>query len=182
MGAKDPVASAFALPKGVVLNPAQQAAYDDLKQKYEAELRQAFDDVQQADGAAATSAALKEVRESRAKIRAGIQDILAMPYHAAVEKENSGQQSGGSGPQGSGSGENYYPAGYYPGGYYAGYYYPGGYYRGGYNPYAYYYYRHHHPHSTKNTGTGSTTARPQSTTKPPPRPASRPAPQTTSKR
>jgi hypothetical protein len=50
---RDAVASAFVLPKGVVLNPNQQAAFDDLKRKSEPDLRQALDEVQQTDGAAA---------------------------------------------------------------------------------------------------------------------------------
>ena len=48
VGAKDPVALAFALPSGVVLNAKQKTAYEDLKQNNEADLRQAFDDLRQA--------------------------------------------------------------------------------------------------------------------------------------
>ena len=128
-GARDPVEMAFALPKGVVLNAAQQTAYDDLKQKHEGALRQALYDLQQANDATAKGQARKELRESRAKIRAGIQEILAMPYRDAAAKANS-QPSAGSGavPQYGGGYGGYNPSyggynpGYYPGGYNPGYY------------------------------------------------------------
>jgi hypothetical protein len=187
-GTKDPVASAFSLAKGVELNPAQQAAYDALKQRYEAPLRQAFDDVQQADDAATTGQALKEVRECRAKIRAGIQDILAMPYREASDKASQSPSSGSEGSASSGSvpqsGNN---AGYYP---YTGGYYPGGYYLGTFYPAGYYPYRPHNhylsSHGTSNrssvsTGSSGTTAKPQVTTKPASTTTSKPASTTTSK-
>ncbi len=116
-GSKDAVAAAFALPKGVVLNADQQAAYDELKSKYEGELSQAFDDVQSADGAAARAKALKEARETRKKIRAGIQEILAMPYRAAAEQAASQQPNNVPAPSFPGAGyvPQYNYGGYYPG-------------------------------------------------------------------
>ena len=166
VGAKDPVAAAFALPKGVTLSPTQQAAYDDLKQKYEEQLRVAFDDVQHAEGAAATSRALKEVRESRTKIRDGIQEILAMPYREAADKTN--QQPNSSAPAESSSNGYYYPGGYYPGGYYPGGYYPGDYYPPGYYPHRFW---GRHASGTKTSGSTKTPAsRPQTPPKPAPPP------------
>ncbi len=174
---RDPVASAFALPRGLELTTAQQAAYDALKQQYEGQLRQAFDNVQQADDAATTGQALKEVRECRAKIRAGIKDILAIPYREAVQSASQSSSSGGSGESGGyvpqpGNNGNYY----YPAGYYLGVYYPAGYYP-----------RRWHDHYSTSSGTNnvagttSTPAKPQSTpkppfNKPPPKPAAKPNP------
>jgi hypothetical protein len=197
-GARDPVASAFALPRGGVLNPKQQAAYDNLKQNSEAELRQAFDNVQQAENAAATAKALREVRECRAKIRAAIQDILAMPYNEAPSQAS--QQPGSSGSEGS------RPGGYAPqygnyGGYAPWYPYGGnGYYPyggNGYYPYggSSYPYRSYNPSSSSqntktggsgqgssSTGSSSTTGKPQGTTTSAPKPASKPSSKPASKR
>lgn len=168
-GGKDPVTAAFALPKGTTLIPKQQAAYDDLKQKYEEQLRLAFDDVQHADGAAATSRGLKEIRETKAKIRDGIQDILAMPYREAAEKTNPQSGSSSGAPSSGGYYPNAYPNGY-PGGY-------PGYYPGGYPGYYPGYYPPYRSSSTRpSTGSNSTPARSQSPPKPPSKPAPPPPP------
>lgn len=84
--ARDPVASAFVLPKGVVLNSKQQQAYQKLKSENESDLRKAIDQVADADTAEAKTQAVKEVKERRTKIRAGIQEILSMPYRDDQEK------------------------------------------------------------------------------------------------
>jgi hypothetical protein len=178
-GARDPVAMAFALPKGAILTPKQQAAYDDFKAAKEDELRQAFDAVQKAPAGASTAQSLKKVKELRDQIRARLQQILASP---------NGEGTASSGSEGSGSGSSY-PGGYTPGysGYGPGY---GGYYPpyGGYNPY----YRPYGPYpngyrppSSKSTGgggstgksTGSSTSKPGGSTTPP-KPAPKPAPKT----
>ena len=180
VGARDPVASAFALPRGVALTAKQQAAYDDLKENNESALRQAFDDAPQAEGATAKAQALREVRECRAKIRAGIQEILTMPYRDATEKGSP--QSSGSASEGSRSG-GYAPAygnygGYYPnGGYYPS---NGGYYPyGSYDPYSSSHGTLHGSlgQSGSSTGSSSTSGTPQSTTKP----ATKSAPKSTAK-
>ena len=72
---KDPVATAFALPKGTTLNAKQQAVYDQLKADKEDELRQAIDDLQKSTSGA-TAAAAKKIRDLRAAIRQKINDIL----------------------------------------------------------------------------------------------------------
>jgi hypothetical protein len=86
VGAKDPVAVAFALPKGVVLNADQQAAYDKLKQDKEPGLLQALDNVEQAQAGEEKANANKEVRKLRAEIRTAIKNILKMPLAAAGDQ------------------------------------------------------------------------------------------------
>jgi hypothetical protein len=138
------VASAFALPKGVTLNSKQQAAYDELKQAQEGELRQAI---------AAKSA--KAIRDCRAKIRAGIQEILAMPNSEKKAGQSQGQSASQYGPE-YGSSAPYQPN-YYPNSYpnYPRYY--------GY-PYSYYY---HKPIATTSrpTTTSQSTTNSRPTTK-----------------
>ena len=184
---KDRVDSAFALPNGVELNVAQQTAYDDLKQKYEATLRQAYDDVDQADDAAARGVALKKVRETRDKIRAGIREIVATPRHEAAGQPAAGNAAGGNAVGGPVPGGNvppyggYYPNGYYPNGYYPNGYYPNGAYSGGYSPYGYYppYGYYSNSHGTKNVAANVKPVPPPGTKFPPkqaPKPAPKPAP------
>lgn len=148
-GAKDPVATAFALPKGVTLNAQQQAAYDQLKGDKEAELREALDAVQNSDSNTPSAQALKKLRECKAEIRKAIDAIV-------TGRGDAGSGKSGQGPQGSGSeGAGYapYTTGY--GGYgYGGYGYPGYGYGGyPYNPYGYY------PRRPRwNNGTGKSSA------------------------
>lgn len=154
VGAKDPVALAFALPSGVVLNAKQKTAYEDLKQNNEADLRQAFDDLRQAKTGAETSKALKAIKECKAKIREGIQEILT--------PSNSADSKSGSGAAGSGA---YVPQYGYYGGYYP---YGGGY----YYPYAYRWppsSTWHGPKGGYPSGSSKSTSKP----KPPPRSSSK---------
>ncbi len=175
-GARDPVAMAFALPKGAILTPKQQAAYDDFKAAKEDELRQAFDAVQKPPAGASTTQALKKVKELRDQIRARLQEILASP---------NGEGAASSGSAGSGSGSSY-PGGYTPGygGYgpgYGGYYPPyGGYYPPYYRPYGSYP-NGYRPPSSKGTsggGSGGTAGKStgNSTSKPAGATTSKPAP------
>ena len=87
---KIPIASAFRLPSGTTLNAKQEKAYEKLKTKYESTLREALDLLHSKDKAD-QSKGLKLNRETRAQIRLGIKDILAMPY-ADAQKAASGQQ------------------------------------------------------------------------------------------
>ena len=157
---KDPATSAFALPKGVTLNAKQQAAYDQLKADKEPELRQAIDELQN-DKSGATAQAAKKLRDLRAEIRKGINDIVYAPTSSPSTSRDSAGSSGSSTPGGSGYAAPY-PVPY--GGYYS--------YRpyGGYYPYPYYYPRRTDGRLTGQNG-GKSTDR-----KLPPRPqASRPA-------
>ena len=164
-GTKGPVASAFTLPKGVVLNPQQQAAYDALKQAEEGELREALDEMHQAEGNDVKLKAAK-VRECRARIRAGIQEIVATPFRDAG---NSGERPGGGGSEASGgSGAAYGSSGalypYQPG-YYPRYpYYPYGSLRSSGYPY---------PYPYTGSGTGGSQGDSKGTTQPTTRPGSK---------
>ncbi len=90
---RDPVAQAFALPRGTQLSAKQQVAYDKLKRQYTSSLRSAIALIQ-SDNKGDTTKGLKQNKEVRAKIRAGIQQILAMQT----------ARSGGYSSQGSGYG------------------------------------------------------------------------------
>jgi hypothetical protein len=84
---KDPVAIAFQLPnKNMQLNEKQKKALDDLKAKYESEYRAAVDEVQQSSGGAGQAAALKKAAGIRAKIKAGLKEILAIPVADAAKQ------------------------------------------------------------------------------------------------
>jgi hypothetical protein len=138
--AKDPTASAFALPNGVTLNAKQQAAFDQLKSDKQPELQQAIDDLQNAKSGE-TGPAAKKVRDLRAEIHKKINDIL-YPVTAPSSKDNA--SNGGTSDGGAPSGYGYAPyGGYYPYGY------------GGYYPY---YYRHPRTTDGKTPGTKNGTS------------------------
>jgi hypothetical protein len=166
LGARDPVVTAFALPKGVVLNRRQQAAYENLKKTDEPKMRNAIDQVHQAQGDAAKIKAAKEAKELRFEIRAKIDEVINTPYPQGPDK--AGQDSAKS-AEGSGYG------GWGPQGGTVPYYYP---YRPYYTPYynAYYY-----PNSS-SSGSSSAKTSPQSTTKPTTKPKSAPVASSTTKR
>jgi hypothetical protein len=153
--AKDPTASAFALPKGTTLNAKQQAAFDQLKADKEPELRQAIDDLQNSK-TGATAAAAKKIRDLRNSIRQKINDIMYGKLAA----------SGGSGNDSSSASSNGYSVPYdgYPAPYYSGYW-----------PYGYYPYPYYSPRwrgsRSKNSSGNSNGKTPPSNTSPAPRPA-----------
>jgi hypothetical protein len=154
--ARDPVASAFALPKGVVLSPQQKTAYDQLKQEREPILRKAIDQVHESKGEAMLKAA-REVRDQRAEIRTKIDEILNTPYDRSAK--SSGDSSGSSDPANSpGSTPPYTPNGPMP------YYYPYPY-HGYHNPnYSTYYYYPTQPDKGKTVNPG--VKKPQNPVKP----------------
>ena len=75
--AKDPVASAFMLPRGVSLTPKQMQAYGQVRQRFETLLRSALDQVASAESENDQLQAVKWVKEIRGQIRMAIMQILA---------------------------------------------------------------------------------------------------------
>jgi len=76
---KDPVELAFVLPKGAVLRPDQQKAFDKMKKEFEPKLKDALDKVESATLDQDKSKAAHEVLHIRQDIKAEIKKILAMP-------------------------------------------------------------------------------------------------------
>jgi hypothetical protein len=105
---RDPVASAFQLPRGTNLSDKQQKAYDKLKAKYESTLREAMDSLASKDPKEKNKG-LKLNRDTRASIRTGIKEILAMSSQGS--QRNTSTSSGGMNGQQSDSGSQ---AGSYP--------------------------------------------------------------------
>jgi hypothetical protein len=90
----DPVAvaveSAFALPKGVVLNAKQQKAFNKLKKENESPLRTAVRQTIQATDKGEKAKAARQANDLRATIHSGIKEIVAMGYadaQAAIARE-----------------------------------------------------------------------------------------------
>ena len=105
---RDPVALAFALPTGTASNSSQQKAYNKLKSQNISALRAALNSVAQNKEGGQRTKAIKEVHDLRAKIKTGIQQILAMPaadaqrramsaYESSQRYSNPRPQSGSSG-------------------------------------------------------------------------------------
>ncbi len=86
---KDPLAVVFALPKGVVLNAKQTAAYKRLKADNAGAYRTALRGIQ-SQNKETSNKSLKQAADLRRKISAGIRDILAMPF---VDAQNAAAQS-----------------------------------------------------------------------------------------
>jgi hypothetical protein len=127
---RDPVAAAFQLPSGTVLNKQQRGALEKLKEDNGPDLQQAFDAMAQAKTAADRNKAMQDIRDVKATIRSGLNDILSMNGTAA----GTGQSANGYSAN-PGYGYGYVPyyaaqAAYYPG---AGY--PGNYGYWAYGPY-----------------------------------------------
>ncbi|MGA2616420.1 MAG: hypothetical protein ABSF26_02345 [Thermoguttaceae bacterium] len=173
----DPAKSAFALPRGVVLNKKQQDAYEALKADHEDALRDAAQRLQDATDGKEETAASKELNALRAKIRAGIQDILAMPYNQAPPNSDRKSSEGSYPPPppdgGYGypvnPGGGYYP--WYPGGYYPGYY--GYHHRYWGRPYVY------APRGSQGSSNSPSPSPPPKTPPPKPRPNSGSKPKST---
>jgi hypothetical protein len=86
---KDPLAVVFALPKGVVLNAKQTAAYKKLKADNEGAYRTALLGIQ-SQSKETSNKSLKQAADLRTKIHAGIRDILAM---SVVDAQNAAAQA-----------------------------------------------------------------------------------------
>jgi hypothetical protein len=93
--ARDPVTAAFALPRGLKsLTANQQKAYEKLKTQYESALRDAIQQSKQATDGKEKNKAAGQVREIRAKVRAGLKDIVALGYQdaqSAMQQNMQGQ-------------------------------------------------------------------------------------------
>ena len=77
--AKDPVAQAFMLPRGVVLTPKQAEAYRQVRRQLEPLLRSALERVQSATGQKDKLKAVAEVKQIKEQIRQSILEILRNP-------------------------------------------------------------------------------------------------------
>ena len=76
---KDPVEMAFALPKGTVLRPDQQKAFDKMKKELEPKLKDALSNVEKATVEQEKTKAAHEALHIRQDIKAQIKNILALP-------------------------------------------------------------------------------------------------------
>ncbi|MGO9107760.1 MAG: hypothetical protein ACLP9L_00875 [Thermoguttaceae bacterium] len=94
------IATAFRLPSGTTLNSKQENAYAKLKTKYESTLREAMDLLHSKD-AADKNKGLKLNRETRARIKTEIKELLATETAGAQQAASSGngQQSPNSNGQ-----------------------------------------------------------------------------------
>ncbi|MGA2031026.1 MAG: hypothetical protein ABSG68_02115 [Thermoguttaceae bacterium] len=89
-GSLDPVARAFALPKGTVLSAQQKRAYDKLKTENAPALRSAIDQTKSASSSADQTKYAKQAAQIRTKVRAGIKQILAMTQIATGQQSPAG--------------------------------------------------------------------------------------------
>lgn len=76
--AKDPVATAFALPHGTKLRKDQQTEFDSLKKTYTPKLQEAIDGAHSGDEKDKTAKA-KEAQKIRQEIKTKITEILNKP-------------------------------------------------------------------------------------------------------
>ena len=83
----DPVASAYALPRRVVLNAKQTEALKKLRDRTEKDLLAAFDEVEKAGDVAAKTAAAKKVKTLKTEIRGEIKKILDMPAAEEAKRQ-----------------------------------------------------------------------------------------------
>jgi hypothetical protein len=104
---RDPVALAFALPKGTVLNSRQEAAYNKLKKENESPLRSALQQISRTNDKSEKAKLARQANDTRATIKTGIHEILAMPaieaqkmaaqeYSARKNREYSARAASGS--------------------------------------------------------------------------------------
>jgi hypothetical protein len=82
---KDPVADAFALPRGFALRADQQEPYNRLKSEMEPRLRDALSQVEAATGGEKDRAA-KNVMAVRKEIKARLVRILQQPDPVAIKR------------------------------------------------------------------------------------------------
>jgi hypothetical protein len=85
MPQRDPAAAAFAIPYGTVLNDKQRSEYQRLKEDKESALREATDALDSATTPAEKASLRREINSLQHEIRAGVQQILMMPYHDAIQ-------------------------------------------------------------------------------------------------
>ncbi len=104
---RDPVAAAFAIPYGTVLNEKQRAEYERLKEDKASDLREAIAAVETAATPAEKADLQLEVSALQKEIRAGMQQILAMPYteEMLARKKLAQEQYSSSGQGGSYGGD-----------------------------------------------------------------------------
>ncbi len=114
---RDPVTAAFAIPYGTVLNEKQRAEYERLKEDKASDLREAIAAVETAATPAEKADLQLEVSALQNEIRAGMQQILAMPYTEEMQARkrlaqeqyySSGQGGYGGDAAVSGSYGSYY--------------------------------------------------------------------------
>lgn len=82
---RDPVAAAFAVPYGVVLNERQRSEYERLKADREPELRAAINALESATDPGAKSDNALEVRALKREIESSMRGILRMPYNEMLQ-------------------------------------------------------------------------------------------------
>jgi hypothetical protein len=98
---KDPVADAFALPKGVTLRSDQQEPYNKMKQDMEPKLRDALSQVEAATGADKDKAAKsvmatrKEIKNKIAQILRQVDPNIAKAAKSYQPKKNTARRPGG---------------------------------------------------------------------------------------
>ena len=146
--------AAFAIPYGALFSEKQRAEYERLKADKEPALREAVAALAAADTPAEKANCSREVNALTRRIRAGIQQIVLMPYHEALQaRQLQAMEQSQSSYSSSGYSGNYDPTAVNPYGYYYGPYYGYGYpwYVGWPEWYAW---RRHHHHHHGNTLAG----------------------------
>jgi len=83
---KDPVAMAFALPKGMVLTPKEYEWAMGVRNQLEPQLRSALDRVKSAENEQEKLQAVKEVNAIRQQIKEAINTILQNRYQEAMKE------------------------------------------------------------------------------------------------
>ena len=84
---RDPVAAAFAFPRGVTsLDARQEKAYERLKSQYESSLRDAIAQSKEATDPKEKNKAAGQVRQIRVKIKAAMKDVIALGYQDAQQQ------------------------------------------------------------------------------------------------
>jgi len=154
---RDPVAAAFAIPYGTVLNEKQRSEYERLKTDNESALRQATSALAAASTSTEKADLRREIGALQREIRVGMQQIVMMPYYEALQARQKQVMVQGYDSNGQ--------AGYYGSSYAAapgwyGYYYNGPFY--GYPLYGGWYHRGWHNanygHARQHYGQGNSQA------------------------
>ena len=90
-GAKDPVASAFVLPRNVILSDRQADALATMRAEMEPRLREAIGKVQSVTASGEKLKAMREVKQLREQIRVGITQILQNQFPETAGDANKPQ-------------------------------------------------------------------------------------------
>jgi len=83
---KDPVAAAFALPKGMVLTKEEQAFAKQVRGKLEPQLRKALEKLEKTEDKTEKRKAAKQVQAIRAQIKTAVNMILQRRYAKAMRE------------------------------------------------------------------------------------------------